>query len=371
MPILESIASIAFLGFYIAPPLGWTAVILPIGISFYTFESISYTFDVYRRETEPASSFWNYAGFIVFFPHLIAGPIIRYRDIGPQLIGKRHQLSEVCHGAALFILGLGKKLLVADGIAPLVEGVFNGTSHGFVDSWIAVFGFTMQLYFDFSGYTDMAIGLAALFGFRFPQNFNAPYHAESISDFWSRWHMSLSSWLKDYLYIPLGGNRKGPGRTFLNLFATMLIGGLWHGANWTYVCWGGYHGALLVGQRFWNKQKLPASSWRPFNIALTFVLVMVGWAIFRAPDLSVMRTVFAGMCGLQGFSNLAQLGPQLRPITVLALVIAPLIVVFAPKSHVFVEKMGFSKVLFILSLLVFCFFKMVLSTQRTFLYFQF
>jgi len=352
-------------------PIRYTKVFLPIGISFYTFESISYTVDVYRREIYPAPSLLHYAGFIAFFPHLIAGPIIRYRDIGPQLVGAKHELSKCCRGVMLFIIGFGKKLLIADSVAPVANAVFDGSRHGALDAWLGLFAFTMQLYFDFSGYSDMAMGLANLFGFDFPQNFDAPYRSASITEFWRRWHMSLSRWLRDYLYIPLGGNQKGEVRTYFNLFVTMVLGGLWHGANWTFVCWGAFHGILLSAERMRGKREFIAFPIRWMNVGFTFILVMIGWAIFRAPDMDSLGEVLKGMFGFYSYSDINSLLPYLRPTAICALCAAPLIVAFAPQSILFVKNINTLKAfllggIFLLSLL-----KMIFSTQRTFLYFQF
>src|SRR5262245_10287096 len=230
--------------------LGWSIPIpqvkafLPLGISFYTFEAISYVVDVYRGRTQPVRNPLDYAVYILFFPHLVAGPIVRPYEFLPQLDRpKRFDWPRFQAGVQLFLIGLLKKIVIADQVALVIDPVFK-TPGEFNSAalWLAVLGYAVQIYCDFSGYTDMALGLAHTLGFKLPNNFNAPYLASSPADFWRRWHISLSRWLRDYLYIPLGGNRKGPVRTMVNLFVTMLLGGLWHGANWTFVVWGAYHG---------------------------------------------------------------------------------------------------------------------------------
>jgi alginate O-acetyltransferase complex protein AlgI len=282
--------------------LGWSVPIpqvkafLPLGISFYTFEAISYVVDVYRGTTRPVRNPLDYAGYILFFPHLVAGPIVRPNEFLPQLERpKRFDWPRFQAGVQLFLIGLLKKIVIADQVALVVDPVFK-TPGEFNSAalWLAVLGYAVQIYCDFSGYTDMALGLAHTLGFKLPNNFNAPYLASSPADFWRRWHISLSRWLRDYLYIPLGGNRKGPVRTMVNLFVTMLLGGLWHGANWTFVVWGGYHGTLLAIQR------LVPKSWahpalRPATTLMTFLLVCVGWVLFRAQTFADAITILRGM----------------------------------------------------------------------------
>jgi alginate O-acetyltransferase complex protein AlgI len=277
-------------------------IILPIGISFYTFNSMSYTIDIYRGKVEPARSAIDYAAFVALFPHLIAGPIVRYSDIDVQLrsLARRLTSGMAVRGVSFFAVGLFKKVVIADSLAPTVNALYAHPGHlGLVASWSAALGYALQLYFDFSGYSDMAVGLAMLLGFRFPQNFDSPYKALNISDFWRRWHISLSSWLRDYLFISMGGSRAGKLRTLRNLALTMFLGGLWHGAGWTFVVWGLGHGALLVGHtllrdRGWTPR------WEWASRAMTFVCVVVLWVPFRAPTLRVAGSMLASMVGLHG-----------------------------------------------------------------------
>jgi D-alanyl-lipoteichoic acid acyltransferase DltB (MBOAT superfamily) len=276
-------------------------VVLPLGISFFTFTQIAFLVDCHRglaRELDLT----RYVLFVSFFPHLIAGPIVHHSQLMPQLsttLPKRWTLANVHPGLAFFTLGLFKKVAIADTVAPWAGEVFAIAGPvGLVDAWRGALAWTMQLYFDFSGYSDMAIGLGLLFNVRLPDNFDAPYRATSIADFWRRWHITLSRFLRDYLYIPLGGNRLGEGRRKFNLFLTMLLGGIWHGAGWTFVLWGGYHGVLLVLQRAWNNRggALPAPLARP----LTFLAVVVGWVLFKASSVDQAGWVLGGMAGLHG-----------------------------------------------------------------------
>ncbi len=265
------------------------SIILPLGISFHTFQSMSYVIDVYRNEQEPITNPIDYALFISFFPQLVAGPIVRAREFfGDLYHWKRPSSDDILRGLLLMLLGLAKKMVMADQFAQIANGYFQDPSKhpGMVPAWSAVIAFGIQIYFDFSGYTDMAIGMAKLLGFHFPVNFRRPYLASSITDFWHRWHISLSRWLRDYLYIPLGGNRHGRLETYRNLMLTMLLGGLWHGASWNFVVWGGYHGALLSVERMFRRKTAPeGSQWTalyPLQALITFGLVMIGWVFFRA-----------------------------------------------------------------------------------------
>jgi alginate O-acetyltransferase complex protein AlgI len=264
-------------------------IILPLGISFYTFETISYIVDVYRGRARAVRDPLDYAIFIMFFPHLVAGPIVRPRDFLPQLRRRKIFDWDRGHlGIRLFLLGFFKKSIVADYLGELVvDPVFaDPVAFGSWSIWLGVLGYAIQIYGDFSGYSDMGIGLAHMLGFKLPMNFNYPYLAANVSDFWRRWHISLSSWLRDYLFIPLGGSKHGTLRTYANLMLVMLLGGLWHGANWTFVVWGLYHGLLLAGHRAmpWPRW-LGRAALRPLCVVATFIAVCVGWVFFRAATL--------------------------------------------------------------------------------------
>jgi len=260
-------------------------IVLPLGISFYTFETISYIVDVYCGRTQPVRNALDYALYILFFPHLIAGPIVRPREFLPQLgQRKRFNWDRMQLGVQLFLLGLFKKAVIADHLAAVVDPVFKQPGlYGTAAAWLAVVAYAVQIYCDFSGYSDMAVGTAHMLGFKLPRNFNLPYFAASISEFWRRWHISLSTWLRDYVYIPLGGNRHGVAATHRNLILTMLLGGLWHGASWTFVAWGLYHGVLLALHRAMPRPRwMSARLLRPPAVAATFLLVCIGWVLFRA-----------------------------------------------------------------------------------------
>ena len=277
-------------------------VVLPVGISFYTFKTLSYTIDVYRGDLPVCRSLWRYAMFVTYFPELVAGPIVRASVFLPQM-GRslRPSLARAAVGSQLVLLGVTKKLVVADRLSGFVDPVFaqpDAFSPATVAS--AVVAYSLQIYCDFSGYSDIAIGVSKIIGFDLPENFNMPYLATSIADFWRRWHITLSQWLRDYLYIPLGGNRRGPARTYVNLMVTMLLGGLWHGASWTFVFWGLLHGAALVVHRVWSERRGGARA--PFGGVIgwlaTYVFVCIAWIFFRAPDFASALVMVRKVTGL-------------------------------------------------------------------------
>lgn len=267
----------------------WTEVALPIGISFFTFQKISYLIDVYRGEKEAQKDWSKYALFVVLFPQLIAGPIVRYKEISDQIEDRRKNLipEERLLGIFRFSIGLAKKVLIANTMGELADSYFdqpNWQGLTTIEATVALLAYTFQIYFDFSGYSDMAIGLGRMMGFHFPENFNFPYLANSITDFWRRWHITLSHWMRDYLYIPLGGNRKGGIRTYVNLWTVFLISGLWHGASWNFVIWGAYHGFWLVLERAFLLRIYRIIP-NIFRVAITFGLAAVGWLFFRIESL--------------------------------------------------------------------------------------
>lgn len=268
----------------------WTKIVLPIGISFYTFESLTYVIDVYRREHKPLNNFWHYQLYIILFPKLIAGPIIRYHDIADQITGRfeRFKVDDILTGFTRFVMGLSKKVLIANTMAAVADDVFktNMTDLNSGYAWIGMFAYTFQIYFDFSGYSDMAIGMGKMLGFRFPENFNNPYTSKSITEFWRRWHMTLGSWMRNYLYIPLGGNRvESKKRLFFNLWIVFLLSGFWHGAAWTFIFWGAYHGLLLVLERVFLLKAYERMG-KVIPTIITFLLVAIGWVFFRADTFS-------------------------------------------------------------------------------------
>ena len=289
-------------------------IVLPLGISFFTFTQIAYLVDVYRRISREYN-FIHYLLFVTYFPHLIAGPILHHKQMIPQFsLPETYSinLNNVTAGLSIFILGLAKKVLIADHLAEYATPIFKAADAGatmmFIEAWVGSLSYTLQLYFDFSAYCDMAIGLSLMLNIRLPMNFNSPYKATSIIDFWRRWHMTLSAFLRDYLYIPLGGNRKGKARRYINLITTMLLGGLWHGAGWTFVIWGGLHGLYLMVNHSWRELKARlgwsegGGSTKLGAGVLTFLSVVVAWVFFRAESFSGAWAMLAGMSGVNGVS---------------------------------------------------------------------
>lgn len=269
--------------------MGWTKVLLPIGISFFTFQSITYVMDTYRGVNRPMKKLTDYVLYIIMFPQLIAGPIVRYNAISDQIVSQRRiRWDECLQGFYRFVIGLSKKVLVADVLCRTVDLTLGGdlAALDMGTAWITLAAYTMQLYFDFSGYSDMAIGLGRIMGFRFPENFDNPYVSTSITEFWRRWHITLGAFMRNYLYIPLGGNRRGKSRTYLNLWVVFLLSGLWHGAGWNFVLWGAYHGFFLVIERMTGMGRSDGGRFKLLRVMLTFVVVMTGWALFRIEDLS-------------------------------------------------------------------------------------
>ncbi|HCK54848.1 MAG TPA: hypothetical protein DIC23_16645 [Planctomycetaceae bacterium] len=284
-----------------APDWQWDTffrITLPLGISFYTFQSMSYTIDVYRGHAAPISNPIDFACYVSMFPQLVAGPIIRFHEVARQLEHREHSLEKIARGTALFSLGLAKKVLLANSCGLLADVVFDAGSRDCLDAWIGLLAYSFQIYFDFSGYSDMAIGLGLMLGFTFPKNFDSPYRSASITEFWQRWHLSLSNWLRDYLYIPLGGNRLGPSRTYVNLAMVMLLGGLWHGAAWTFVAWGALHGTALAVERALGKQSLYDRLPRPVRVTITFLVVAIGWVFFRSNSLSDAGDFLRSLAGV-------------------------------------------------------------------------
>jgi D-alanyl-lipoteichoic acid acyltransferase DltB (MBOAT superfamily) len=297
----------------LAAATGWplslgATIVLPIGISFFTFQQIAYLVDIERGEAVTPDPL-RYGLFVTFFPHFIAGPIVHHREFIPQLpdLDRRPFLPDLAVGLTIFTIGLAKKVLLADNFALVASPVFNGAAAGqaptLATAWAGVIAYALQIYFDFSAYSDMAIGLARMFGIVLPINFAAPYKATSIIDFWHRWHITLSRFLRHYLYIPLGGNRRGAGRRQLNIFVTMLLGGIWHGAGWTFALWGAIHGVLIVGNHLWRRcrfyRPIPAGIAWP----LTILAVFVAWVPFRAADVATTSRMLAGLIGLNGLSD--------------------------------------------------------------------
>jgi len=350
-------------------------IILPVGISFYTFQTLSYTIDIYRKKLEPTHSFLNFALFVAFFPQLIAGPIVRAKEFLPQIHrGVKLDKNEIINGLQIFIFGMIKKVLIADRLAFFVDRVFEAP--GLYENktiWLAVIAYSIQIYCDFSGYSDMAIGLAKCMGFELPINFRMPYISKNITEFWRRWHITLSTWLRDYLYIPLGGNRKGTRRTYINLMLTMLLGGLWHGASWNFVIWGGIHGAGLAVHKYYMKTKEEKKAVQNILITAiawlaTYLFVITCWVFFRSQSFAISTTILKKM-----YFNFT---PAIEWLYTPALMIIPIII----GSHIFgiINKerypiLNIQKPLnqYILFVVIFGLFFLAPVNPTPFIYFQF
>lgn len=342
-------------------------IVLPVGISFYTFHTITYIVDSYRRVITPTRNLFEFSCYVSLFSQLVAGPIVRFREVEKDLdqIDRHDRTSWLERGWSFFAIGMIKKVLIADTIAAIINpALSNWAALSTAGAWLCMMGYTYQLYFDFSGYSDMAVGLGLMFGLRLPQNFNSPYKAVDIADFWRRWHISLSSVLRDYLYIPMGGSRNGEGATCRNLMLTMLLGGLWHGANWTFVCWGAYHGMLLTITRRASPtiERCP----RLLRICATFLLVVFGWVLFRADTFEMAGGLFRRMLSLTPGSN-----PIGSPLLLVALVIAAALGHFGPNTFEIQHSWQRGTVLAIATLFVACLLVIYGGTQSPFLYFQF
>jgi alginate O-acetyltransferase complex protein AlgI len=348
-------------------------VVLPLGISFYTFQAMSYTLDVYRGEAKAMRNFVDFSCFVSMFPHLVAGPILKFSYLADQLESRTLTSEKFARGVAFFAMGMSKKILLANPAGKIADLTFTAGSVGFVDSWYGAVAYAFQIYFDFSAYSDMAIGLGLMLGFIFAKNFDSPYLSGSITEFWRRWHISLSSWLRDYLYIPLGGNRKGEARTYVNLMLVMLLGGLWHGASWNFVIWGGIHGGMLAFERAQGKHGFYARLPRVAQIAFTFIIVVFAWVFFRARDLPVAIAYCNSMLGLgdgqAGDGLLA--GVIYQPYYLGSMILTAFITWFGVQTwdwtrNLTVPKAAIIFVLFWLSLLV-----MTTQAYNPFIYFIF
>jgi alginate O-acetyltransferase complex protein AlgI len=356
-----------------APPDFFLEVTLPLGISFYTFQSMSYTIDVYRGEARALKNFAGFAAYVSMFPQLVAGPIVRFQTVARQLRRPDRSWDAFARGVACFCLGLGKKVLIANPCGKVADTMFGAADAGVLESWIGLFAYSFQIYFDFSGYSDMAIGLGLMLGFRFPINFHSPYRAHSITNFWQRWHISLSTWLRDYLYIPLGGSRRGLPRTYANLIIVMFLGGLWHGASWNFVIWGCCHGFLLAAERAMPGRSLWSGAPRFVQIALSFTLISLLWVLFRAPDLPAAMEYYARLFGAVPVGDIAALvaGVVWKPYFIATLLLAAAIAWLAPTTLDWTHRLSAPKAVWSLS--VFWLSALALSVQKfnPFIYFIF
>jgi len=355
---------------------GWDTfwrVTLPLGISFYTFQSMSYSIDVFRGDARAIRNFTDFSCYVAMFPQLVAGPIVRFHEVADQLRRRTHTAEKFARGVAFFSLGLAKKVLLANACGKIADTVFDAGSATVLDSWYGAAAYAFQIYFDFSAYSDMAIGLGLFLGFVFPKNFDSPYRSQSITEFWRRWHLSLSTWLRDYLYIPLGGNRKGRVRTYVNLIMVMLLGGLWHGAAWTFVAWSAIHAGMLVIERLQGKRSLYRRLPGAAKTGVTFVIVTVAWVFFRARDITSAGAYLANMVGLgprQDGTGLVG-GLIYQPYYVGCFFIAAAITWLAPQTWDFTRRLSPARAAWCLFMLVVSL--AVLTTQafNPFIYFIF
>jgi len=355
---------------------------LPIGISFFTFQAISYLIDAWRREVHVERNPLHVAVYISMFPQLVAGPIVRFRTVSRQLHQRRTTFGRAATGLRIFLIGLAQKVLIADEVARIADAVFDSAQNpAFQEAWLGVTAYTVQIYFDFAGYSNMAIGIGIVLGFTFPRNFRLPYTSLSVTEFWRRWHMSLSAWFRDYLYIPLGGSRGSRLATYCNLVTVFVLVGLWHGASWNFIVWGIHHGAFLVAERAGLRgilQRGPAmTQW-----GYTLLAVMSGWVWFRAPDLSAAGSMFAGMVGLNGFGNMnIPTYLAVYPVSVAALVAgAGLAILLRDRTHdrpnplatlarLFHPRMAYATMF--LAMVAISVLKVANNTYSPFLYFRF
>ena len=352
-------------------------IVLPIGISFFTFQGMSYIIDIYRNDGKVNKNIFSVALYISFFPQLVAGPIIKYKIIDEQIRVRKESIDYFSYGINRFVIGLGKKIIISDMLGAISDNIFllaNSSGIDMITAWIGAICYTLQIYFDFSGYSDMAIGLGHLFGFKFPENFNYPYISRSITEFWRRWHISLSTWFKEYLYIPLGGNRRG--NVYFNLFVVFLVTGLWHGASWNFVIWGLWHGMFMIIERVirnenWYK-KIPSF----IKIFITLFIVIIGWVLFKATTLEEGLKYLSIMFGLSNFSNITFEYTYFISRKFIVLIIIGIMASTPIFKKIFNRYRGIKvfeliKTLLIILLFIISIIFMVNSTYSPFIYFQF
>lgn len=353
-------------------------IALPIGISFYTFQALSYVVDLYRNEIKVQKNWYKLALYISFFPQLIAGPIVKYKDVCEQIDIRECNIEKFAYGTKRFIYGLGKKVIISNSMALIVDSIFD-LDMGYVGtglSWCIAICYTLQIYFDFSGYSDMAIGLGKMFGFDFMENFNYPYISKSIQEFWRRWHISLSTWFKEYLYIPLGGNRKGQIRTYINLSIVFLCTGLWHGASYTFVLWGLFHGMFMVMERLFLGKLLDKNPIKIINYIYTLLVVMIGWVLFRAEKLDVALSIIKNMF-IYKADNLYSVFYFVDIKAVFMVIIAIVVAIVMPlinKKNYFVNNTGktsVGEIILCVLIMTYSMTMLISNTYNPFIYFRF
>ncbi len=347
-------------------------IALPIGISFYTFQAMSYVIDLYRGKCKVQRSFYKLLLYIAFFPQLIAGPIVRYRDIADQIEERSVDFDKFCLGITRFTVGLGKKVILANTFAAAVDRVFAmpDAERGMAVAWYGIVLYAMQIYFDFSGYSDMAIGMGKMFGFDFMENFQMPYISESIREFWRRWHISLSTWFKEYLYIPLGGNRKGTARTYLNLFIVFLVTGIWHGAGWTFIVWGLIHGFFSIAERLFLGKWMEKNPVKLLNHAYCLLVVLLAWVFFRADTLtaamSYLGTMVRPYSGDVGFMEM--FGTECVSLSAVGVLLCGVV---PERVQLAVRENGLFRMAALPCMLFFCIMLLAADSYNPFIYFRF
>ena len=371
---VEGVASAMHWG-HVEVPAFFRNIILPAGISFYVFQSLSYCVDLYRGHAKPAESFLDFTCFVSLFPHLVAGPIVRYGIIADQMRHRVHTVEGFALGLTRFGFGLAKKILLADPMGAIADSAFGAGAGNLTTlaAWVGIVAYAFQIYFDFSAYSDMAIGLAKTLGFYFVENFNSPYKSASITEFWRRWHMSLSTFLRDYLYIPLGGNRLGTARTYVNLMLTMVIGGLWHGASWNFIIWGAIHGGMLSFERMMGKKSFYGQLPHMIKVAITFFIVLITWVFFRAENFEVASRYLSAMFGGAALHPTAGLleAEMLRGFNMSQFAICIVVTWFLPNTQTILHRFVGWKALLGLLLFVLAIAAMFTRGHSPFLYFQF
>ncbi len=391
--LISLISNLALLGFFkyfnfgvdswnaVITAMGWEGahwdtllrITLPLGISFYTFQSMSYSIDVYRGEARAIRHVGDFFCYVAMFPQLVAGPIIRFQDVADQFIMRTHTVEKFARGVTFFAFGMGKKILLANPCGKVADTVFDAGATAVLDAWYGVTAYAFQIYFDFSAYSDMAIGLGLMLGFVFAKNFDSPYRSRSITEFWRRWHLSLSTWLRENLYIPLGGNRLGGARTYFNLAITMVLGGLWHGASWNFVIWGGIHGGMLAFERTQGKQSLYGRLPSSVRTAITFAVVLVAWVFFRAEDLGASIRFCGTMLGvgeLQSGSDLVG-GLIYQPYFLISFFAAAVVCWTCPQTWDFTRRLTWPKVVLCALVLLLSLALMETQAFNPFIYFIF
>jgi len=350
------------------------AVTLPIGISFYTFNTMSYIIDVWRGDAPPVRDLRTFSLFVSLFPHLVAGPIIRYNTVAHQLEERHHSWLRFNAGVVVFSMGMAKKLLLANPVGQVADSIFAASAPGMALSWWGVLAYALQIYFDFSGYSDMAIGLGRMIGIEITRNFNSPYRSVSVSDFWRRWHMSLTTWFTDYLYFSLGGSRvKSKKRLYFNLFLVMFISGFWHGASMTFICWGLFHAFFLITERMMDRKPIYAAFPRWSKIILTNIIILFAWVLFRAPTLEQAWLYWQSMVGWREVASSAPLLKSIvfEPYSLLIMGVAIVVTQLPLQAHDLAAKVTLPRIGFAYLLLIISIVSMFAQAYNPFLYFQF